>query len=335
MLDRRSFVLAAGAGLCTAGFASSSLGQQGAGKVVLYTSNNTEVVQSALDVIRTRIPNLRVEQVTGGTGMLMKRIEAEATSPAGDVFWSGGFGTLGAYVRHFESYRSPEIAAIPQNLQGPGGLWTGTNVHVMLIMANKGRAAGASLPKSWTDLFDPRWKGKVAMTDPNNSSFTYITVYALLQRFGVDGLRKLAANLVITGTTGQTNKGVSDGEYALGITSEAAAYEYVAAEQPGISLIYPAEGAVLSPEGVVLIKGARSPDAARRLYDAFLSKEVQEAVLETTYRRPSRMDIRVSSIVKLPDMADIALLDVDQSAASQGREEMLKVWNTIVADARR
>jgi iron(III) transport system substrate-binding protein len=201
-------------------------------------------------------------------------------------------------------------------------------------MANSTQVQQRPMPRSWSDLLDPRWKGRVAMTDPSNSSFTYITVYALLKVLGEQALRQLAANVVLTGTTGQTNKGVSDGEYALGITSEASAYEYVAAGQRGISLIYPAEGTALSPEGVVLLKGAKNLQAARRLYDALLSRELQEAVLKATYRRPSRRDIRVSTLVALPDMADIAQFDIDQIAASRERDEVLKAWKEAVASVR-
>jgi iron(III) transport system substrate-binding protein len=334
MLDRRSLLIA-GAGLCAPVLAGRSFGQPAAGPVVLYTSNNTEVVQTALDIAGRVNPGLRIQQVTGGTGVLMKRIEAEAANPGGDLFWSGGFGTLGAYARHFEAYASAEAAQVPSHLHGPDGLWTGTNVHVMLVMANSTQVQRRALPRSWSDLFDPRWKGRIAMTDPNNSSFTYITVYALLRVFGAEALKQLAANVVLTGTTGQTNKGVADGEYALGITSEASAYEYVAAGQHGISLIYPVEGTALSPEGVVLLKGAKNPQAARRLYDAFLSRELQEAVLKATYRRPSRRDIRVSTLVSLPDMTDIAQFEIDQMAASRDRDEVLKAWRDAVAAARR
>jgi len=334
VLDRRSLLIAS-AGICSTVLSRGSFAQQVAGRVVLYTSNNTEVVRTAIEVANKTYPDLRILQVTGGTGVLMKRIEAEASNPGGDIFWSGGFGTLGAYAKYFEPYASPQAASIRRHLLGPGNLWSGTNVHVMLIMANSTRSGRDPMPKTWTDLFDLRWKGRIAMTDPSNSSFTYITIYALSKKFGRDGLKKLAANVVLTGTTGQTNKGVADGEYPLGITSEASAYEYIAADQPGISLIYPSEGAVLSPEGAVLLKGAKNPGAARSLYDAFLSKELQEVVLKATYRRPSRSDIQVSSLVKLPEMADVPLLDVDQLAASHEREEVLKVWKDAIAEVRR
>ncbi|MHC6154776.1 extracellular solute-binding protein [Bradyrhizobium elkanii] len=331
MPNRREFLALIAAGLYASGSPGASFAETKSGKVVLYTSNNTEVVQIALNEVLRQAPGLNIRQVTGGTGVLMKRIEAEAANPAGDVFWSGGFGTLGAYVQFFDRYVSPEAKSIPSALLGPDGLWTGTNVHVMLVMANMSRVGKDSIPQTWTDLFDPRWKGRIAMTDPNNSSFTYVTVYGLLKKYGAEGLRKLAPNLVITGTTGETNTGVSGGEFALGITAEAAAYEYVAAGQSDISLVYPKDGAVLSPEGVVLVKGAKNPEAGRKLYDAFLSKGLQEAVLTTTFRRPSRSDIKVSSLVKLPDMNDVAVIEIDQIAASKEREFVLKAWNEAVA----
>ena len=64
--------------------------------VVLYSSNNTETIETALNVVKQKNPSLTVQQVTGGTGSLMKRIQAESKNPRGDVLWSGGFGTLGA-----------------------------------------------------------------------------------------------------------------------------------------------------------------------------------------------------------------------------------------------
>jgi hypothetical protein len=40
-------------------------------------------------------------------------------------------------------------------------------------------------------------------------------------------------------------------------------------------------------------------------------------------------------VVKLPEMTDISLLDVDQTAASREREDVLKVWKDAVAEVRR
>jgi iron(III) transport system substrate-binding protein len=334
MINRRSFLAAAGATPLAVGLHSRVVAQAPQ-KAVLYTSNNAEAVQTALGAIRLSAPSLVIQQVTGGTGVLMKRIEAEATNPGGDVFWSGGFGTLGAYLDNFEPYASPEAAAIPTDLHGPNKLWAGTNVHVKVMMVNAARLGGLAAPTTWSDLLAESWKGKVAMADPVNSSLSYIQINGMLKQLGPEALKRFARNVVIISTTGQVPKGVSDGEFPAGITSEAAAYEYVAGGQSQISLVYAREGTFLSPEGMGIIKGAKNRKAAEALHDAFLSKAVQEAVLMRVFRRPSRSDIKVSELVKLPEMSAIKVYPIDQFKASGEYATVIEVWKAAVAEAKR
>jgi iron(III) transport system substrate-binding protein len=121
----------------------------------------------------------------------------------------------------------------------------------------------------------------------------------------------------------------------VGITMEYAAYDYVAAGQRSISIVYPTEGTFLSPEGATIIKGAKNPVAARQLYDAFLAKDVQEALLKETYRRPSRADIEVSKIVKLPELAAIKPLPLDQLAAAREYDATIAAWTQALSEAKR
>ena len=95
------------AALSCAAFATS------AQTVVLYSSNNPEVIANAVASAKKQHPSLTVKQVTGGTGTLMKRIQAEAANAGGDILWSGGVGTLAAFTDVMESYQSPEAKAIP------------------------------------------------------------------------------------------------------------------------------------------------------------------------------------------------------------------------------
>ena len=152
--------------------------------VVLYSSNNTETIETALNVVKQKAASLNIQQVTGGTGSLMKRIQAESKNPRGDVLWSGGFGTLGAYRELLEPYKSPDLAAIPAEFRGPGNLWVGTNVHVMVLMVNERQLKGVAAPTTWSDLMKPEWKGKFAITDPSKSATAYMLVYGLLKQFG-------------------------------------------------------------------------------------------------------------------------------------------------------
>ena len=302
--------------------------------VVLYSSNNTETIETALNVVKQKAASLNIQQVTGGTGSLMKRIQAESKNPRGDVLWSGGFGTLGAYRELLEPYKSPDLAAIPAEFRGPGNLWVGTNVHVMVLMVNERQLKGVAAPTTWSDLMKPEWKGKFAITDPSKSATAYMLVYGLLKQFGKDGLEKIAANAVVTSSSGTTYKGVASGEYAVVLTLEYAAQEYVAGGQKEIKLVYPTEGSYLAPEGMFIVKGAKNMEAAKTLYNGLLSKEVQEALLKKNFRRPTRTDIAVSKLTALPDLKSIKIFPLDQDKASQEYEQLVALWNIAVAKAR-
>lgn len=302
--------------------------------VVLYSSNNTETIETALNVVKQKNPSLTVQQVTGGTGSLMKRIQAESKNPRGDVLWSGGFGTLGAYKELLEPYKAPDLAAIPAEFRGPNNLWVGTNLHVMVLMVNERQLKGLAAPKTWSDLMKPEWKGKFAITDPSKSATAYMLVYGLLKQFGKDGLEKIATNAVVTSSSGTTYKGVAAGEYPVGLTIEYAAQEYVAGGQKEIKLVYPAEGSYLAPEGMFIIKGAKNMEAAKTLYNGLMSKEAQETLLVKNFRRPTRTDVAVSKLTSLPDLKAIKIFPLDQEQASQEYEQLVALWNLAVSKAR-
>lgn len=314
--------------------AALATGAAQAQNVVLYSSNNTETIETALEAVRQHAPKLNVQPVTGGTGTMMKRIEAEAQNPRGDLFWSGGFGTLGAYRQHLQPYRPADLDKIPAEFRGPDDLWVGTNVHVMVMMVNERQLKGLSAPATWTDLMQPQWKNKFAITDPSKSGTAYMLVYGLYKQFGQEGLDKIAANAVITASSGTTYKGVAAGEYAAGLTLEYAAQEYVAGGQKEIKLVYPSEGSYLAPEGMFIIKGAKNADAARALYDGLLSKESQQAQLVNNFRRPTRTDIPVASLTTLPDLKSIKIFPIDQDAAAKEYEAVVAAWNQAVSKAK-
>jgi iron(III) transport system substrate-binding protein len=301
--------------------------------VVLYSSNNTETIEAALNVSKKKMPSLNVQQVTGGTGALMKRIQAESQNPRGDILWSGGFGTLGAYKELMEPYKSPDLAAIPEEFRGPNNLWVGTNVHLMVIMVNEKQLKGLPVPKTWSDLMKPEWKGKFAITDPSKSATAYLLVYGLLKQFGREGLEKIAANAVVTASSGSTYKGTAMGEYPVGLTIEYAAQEYVAGGQKEIRLVYPSEGSYLAPEGMFIIKGAKNAEAARSFYNILLSREMQQELLIKSFRRPTRSDIEVSKLTSLPDLKSVKIFPLDQALASEEYEQLVSLWNLAVNKA--
>ena len=332
LIDRRA-VLAGLAGLAAAP-ALPALAQGAAGTVVLYTSNNAQAVDAVLGVAKDKQAKLKISTITGGSGQLLRRIEAEAAKPQADLFWSSSANTLGAFKPLFEPYASPEAAAIPAALRQPENLWTASNGHLVVAMVNKNQLGGKPAPKTWKELLDPAFKGKIIIADPANSSTAYTILWGVEKLLGPDGLKALAANLTVSSAASTVLRSVGQGEYPIGLTFESNAYAYVAGGQREISLVYPSEGTFSTPEFQVLIKGAPGGATAKAAYDLMLSKEAQIALLENAFRRPSRSDIDVSKHVELPAMDSVKVFGIDEDEAAAKRDEFLKRWQSFASAAK-
>jgi iron(III) transport system substrate-binding protein len=303
--------------------------------VTLYSSNNPEAIGNATAALKKKAPGLQVKSVTGGTGTLMKRMQAEAANPGADIFWSGGVGTLTAFPALMEPYVSPEAKAIAPQFHDAGNRFIGTNVHVMVLMVNEKQLKGLAAPKTWSDLMKPEWKGKVTITDPSKSGTAFIQVYGLLKQFGREGLDKLAANAVVVQSSGQVYKSVAAGEYPVGITIESSAYEFVVGGQKEIKLVYPSEGTYLGAEGMFIVKGAKNAAGAKQFYDVLLSKPAQEQLLVENFRRPTRSDIAVSKLTGMPDLAGLKVFPLNLQVANDEYEQLIALWNLALAKARK
>lgn len=326
-VTRRTAVASLGAALALpAGIARAQ-----SGSVVIYTSNNQQAFEAVVETAKKRLPGVKLSAITGGSGQLLRRLEAEAAKPQGDVFWSTSANTLGAFKALLEPYRSPELAAIPASLHQPQNLWSAANVHVAVAMVNTKQLGGGAAPKTWSDLLDPKLKGKIIIADPANSSTALTILWGVEKMLGAEGLKRLAHNVKMTSAAATVLRSVGQGEFAVGLTFESNAYAYVAGGQKEISLVYPSDGTFTTPEFFALVKGAPAGELARKVCDHLLSKEAQTELLLAAYRRPARSDIDVSKHVELPAMSSIKVFPIDEEEAAAKRGEFIKRWQALVA----
>ena len=301
-----------------------------AGEVVLYSSNSVEAINAVTDEFNKKYPDIRISPVRGSTGAMMQRIKAEAAAPKADIFWSGGFPALGTYKEYFASYQSGEAAGFQPVYKGPDNLWVGTNAHVMVIMVNKRALKGDPVPKTWSDLADPRWKDRLVIGDPEKTSSSYATLWGINDSIGAAPLKGIARNATVVSTASQVYEGVAKGEFAVGMTMEYAAQEYVAGGNKDVQIIYPAEGTFIAPEGMALVKNSPNPQEARKFYDFLASRQAQEMLFKKFYRRPIRDDIDTTQ-VGLPSTTQFKVKPIDDARATAAQPQFLKTWKELVA----
>jgi iron(III) transport system substrate-binding protein len=264
-----------------------------------------------------------------GTGEAMKRVQAEKDNPLGDLFWSGDVAVLDAAKSYFAPYRSPEARVLPPQYIEKDNLWTATNVHIMVIMYNKKLVSEQEKPQTWSDLFNPKWKGKMVMANPEKSGSAYAKVYGIYKLYGWDGLKKLIANVKILDSAGFIWKGTAEGEYPMGLTIEYAAYRYVAGGSKDVGIIYPQDGAFAAPEGTAMFKNCKHPEEAKAFMDYLLSKDVEKEIFENHYRRPARPDVATAG--DLPKISDIKLFKAfDPIESSALEKDILKQWKELI-----
>jgi iron(III) transport system substrate-binding protein len=306
--------------------------------VVLYSAND-DTVNKLVSEGFAMATGIKVDVVSTGSGVLVRRVTSEAANPQGDVIWGVSATILRLASPYLQAYPAKGREAVPAEFRDPNDLWLGTNLQVVVIGQNTKAIDKASGPKSWTDLLDPKWKGKLAFTDPSNSGFSYAAATMLLSLWGEGDaawtkMSELLANAKVLNRSTQVFDGIGSGEYPLGITLEYAGFLWAHDGAP-VSVVYPDEGTHAVVEGAAILKGGPNPEAAKQLVDYLASKEVQEMLLKATFRRPARQDIELGTVASgmLPFSA-IKVLPYDDAKWETARRETLARLKTTIQNTR-
>ncbi len=219
--------------------------------LVIYNGKNYLPGTAEAFSKKTGIPT---EEISGSTGVLLAKIEAEKNHPQWGVFWSDGaaaYASLDAQhllVRGFE----PDTGTL-------------TSVGRRLVPADKSyvptaiTVAGAIVynpsvvphpPTSFTQLIQPQWKGAVGMNNPAISGPTYTAVAGIMNQVGgvakgESFFTKLAANGVQVFTTNKvTLNALLHGQVKLAIVQNTAGIE-LAEKYAQLKVDYPKDATVL------------------------------------------------------------------------------------------
>jgi len=186
------------------------------------------------------------------------------------------------------------------------------------------------MPRTWSDLANPRWKDRLVLSDPEKTSSSLATLWGINETIGPEPLKGIAKNATITSTASQVFDGVAKGEFAVGMTMEYAAQEYVAGGNKDIEIVYPTEGTYIAPEGMALVKNSPNPAEARKFYDFLASKQAQEMLVKKFFRRPMREDVDTTQ-VGLKRVSEFKAAPIDHVKATATQPAFIATWKGLVA----
>jgi iron(III) transport system substrate-binding protein len=307
-------------------------------KVVVYSANDS-TLNDLVFAAFTKATGIQVESVSTGSGVLFKRIQAEKDRPQGDIIWGVARSLLETNKAYFQPYRSKNVDAIPAEYRDPNDLWIGNNLQILVLLQNTKELAADQGPKGWEDLLQPKWKGKIAFTDPANSGSAFTNTTLLVDQWGGgdkgwEKVKKLFANLKVLNRSSLVFQGVGNGEYPLGISLEYAGYLWAQGGAP-VKTVYPADGTLVLMEGCAIIKGGPNTEAAKQFVDWINAKETRELILKATFRRPARQDLDLSKLPgNMPALSAMKLLKYDEDAWTAKRDDALAKIKDIIQETR-
>jgi iron(III) transport system substrate-binding protein len=251
------------------------------GKVVWYVSVDVKVAEGVAKLFRAEYPKIPIEVERAGSERVFQRLNQEYQSNIKNVdvvnssdashflFWK----QQGWLAKH----TPPDVQKFaPQykDADGTHAVWRAT---LSVAGYNTTLVPEKDAPKSYADLLDPKWKGKMAKSHPNYSGTSLTGTYALTKALGWDYLEKLSKQGVqqLQSTTA-TPKSIASGERAVMVDGNEYNMFIELKNKSPVKIIYPAEGTpfVTSPSAVMA--QAPHPNAARVLQNFIFTPKVQQ-----------------------------------------------------------
>jgi hypothetical protein len=127
-------------------------------------------------------------------------------------------------------------------------------------------------PKSWADLIDPRWRGRIGAASPH--VFRKVVRFYMEKLMGNDA-QHLLGNINYNGVHIDTNLAVDNGELDIGIIPLPFAR---ASRKKNVCMHWPREGALCLPQ--VMIHKKDIQDDILEISECLLSDEVQQYISE-------------------------------------------------------
>ena len=286
-MKRRAFLAALAAGSVAA---RGAFAQADPRTLNVYSSLTVEDM-GALNAVFEAKTGVRIRLWRASSDKVLQRVLAEARAGRNDVdIVETNAPPLESLHREglLEPVRSPvHDALIPACLPAHRE-WAGSRLNVFVQAYNTRQIRKEELPRTWFDLADPRWKGKLGIESSDEDWFATL-LGALGEERGIELFRRIVAMNGVSVRKGHTllTNLVASGEVPLALT----VYNFTAEQLKRKGA--PFDWFVIAPavaraNGLAIAKRAPHPQAARLYYDFMLGDEAQSMLVERGFMPASR-----------------------------------------------
>jgi iron(III) transport system substrate-binding protein len=296
------------------------------GKVVYYTSIDLPMAEKIAKAFEAKFPGISVRVERSGAERVFQRSAQEYSSriTAVDIVNSSD-------AAHFIAWRQEGILAphVPEDVakhypaahKDADGLFASFRVGLSVIGINTNLVKAEEAPKSFADLLDPKWAGKMVKAHPAYSGTIMNSTFQMARDIGWDYFEKLAKQRVMqVQSATDPPKKLALGERA--VMFDGAGYLVIQAKERGdpVEIVYPAEGTPIATSPSAVFKAAPNPNCARLFQNWMHSREGQQIVVDFARQySPHKQTVEKPGVRPL---AQIKLMKEDAEGVEKGAEEI-------------
>ena len=295
------------------------------GKVVWYTSLVLTSAEKIAKQFEAAYPGVKVEVHRTGSERILQRVmqELQANIKNVDVIHTSDAGhfVLFKEKKLLTKYTPAGVDNFPAGFKDKEGFYYGLRATVNCIAFNTKAVPAAEAPKTWKDLLDPRWKGKMVTAHPGYSGVIATHVLALVNLLGWDYFKQLAQNqLMIVQSANDPSTVVAAGERAVAV--DGGEYSFYQQKKKGnpIDMVYPREGVPLVVSPTAIASFASHPNAARLFTDFTFTRELQQFMADSEGLYTGHPDVKYPA--DRPKLSELKLLRVEPEELEKRNEEI-------------
>lgn len=227
-------------------------------------------------------------------------------------------------------YVSPELSAYPPEQRDPDGLWCNGRMVMTIYGYNTRQVPNGSSMTGWADFVNPEFAdGRIGIVNALESGSGMQNYYNLrnhpnLGRKWWEELAKLKPSIV-GGPSALTKMNIA-GQTPLAMNNDYNLYEESKKGAP-IAAVYPRELITASIIPVAIAKEAPNPEAAKVVYDWWLSKEGQTILRDVNSIHSGRAD--VPPLPGLPSLEELPVKVATTEELEENREAMQQEFKEI------
>lgn len=295
------------------------------GTVVWYTSLALSSSEKVAKLFETAYPGVKVEVQRTGSQRILQRMMQELSSNIRNVdvvhTSDAGHYVLLKEKKLLMQYAPAGIEAFGAGFKDRDGYHFGLRATVNVIAYNTKAVPAAEAPRTWKDLLDPKWRGKLVTAHPGYSGVIATHVLALVHLHGWDYFKALAQNKPMLVQSAVDPSGVvASGERPVAV--DGGDYTFYQAKKKGnpVEIVYPKEGVPLVVSPSAITSFAPHPNAAKLFTDFIFSRDVQQMLADTEGLYSGHPQVTYPA--DKPRMSDLKLLPVDAEELEKRNEEI-------------